>query len=162
MLNAATTSMRFAASTLFDRPFSQQPFERLLRAAVETQSESGLCDRRVPVSSLDRPGTRRPAASSRPVAFIPRPFPVRGRPCTTAGFSPGYVWIKRISRATTSVTVGDGENGTTGRPLGIRSTQARPVGGPACRFSPSGGPFTAGVFDLIGREPDRHCRSAHR
>lgn len=52
MLNAATTSMRFAASTLFDRPFSQQPFKRLLRAAVETQSESGLCDRRVPVSSL--------------------------------------------------------------------------------------------------------------
>lgn len=41
MLDAAMASMRFAASTLFGRPFSQRSLERLFRAAVETQSEFG-------------------------------------------------------------------------------------------------------------------------
>jgi phenylacetate-CoA ligase len=41
VLDAAMASMRFAASTLFGRPFSQRSLERLYRAAVETQSEFG-------------------------------------------------------------------------------------------------------------------------
>lgn len=41
MLDAAMASLRFAASTLFGRPFSQRSLERLLRAAVETRSEFG-------------------------------------------------------------------------------------------------------------------------
>lgn len=41
MLDAAMASLRFAASTLFGRPFSQRSLERLLHAAVETQLEFG-------------------------------------------------------------------------------------------------------------------------